>query len=207
MTAQRTSTNTDTAKDFGLITDTDLTQLDSGTEYTSQIFYQLTEIDTSVCGKVKQQFVVVKSILCLHQFHGKTVFFNLFQTDLVCIFFFLMVLLFDTVIFRCCHTNDCFQRLNHFIICNVLWWDNYGTVLDTTGSLHNDVAAALQFQVFRIKIIHFARLTESYSSYFYHLIFSLIVNASISMVRSKFTFARIRLSAVSIASKICCSPA
>ena len=63
------------------------------------------------------------------------------------------------------------------------------------------------FQVFRIKIIHFARLTESYSSYFYHLIFSLIVNASISMVRSKFTFARIRLSAVSIASKICCSPA
>ena len=206
MTAQRSSADTDTAQNLGLIPDTDLTQFDSSTEHTCQIFYQFTEIDSSVCGKIKQQFIVVKRILCLYQFHRKTMFFDLFQANFICFFLFFMISLFNAVILRCCHTDHRLQRLNHLIVCNAFRWYNDCTIFNTAGCLHDDMAAPLQFQVFRVKVVHLSRLTESDSSYFYHPMFSLIVIASNSMVRSKFTFARIRRSAVSIASKICCRP-
>ena len=92
MTAQRTSTDTDAAKDFGLITDTDLAQLDSGTEDRCKIFYQLAEIDTSVRRKLKEQLIIVKRLLRLHQLHIKLMFCYLFQADLKCLFFFFTVL-------------------------------------------------------------------------------------------------------------------
>ena len=53
MAAQRSSTDTDTAADLGLIPDTDLAQLDTGLEHTCQILDQFTEVDTSVCCKIE----------------------------------------------------------------------------------------------------------------------------------------------------------
>ena len=50
---QRSSTDTDTATDLGLIADTDLAQLDTGLEHTCQILDQFTEVDTSVCCKIE----------------------------------------------------------------------------------------------------------------------------------------------------------
>ena len=51
VTAQRSSTDTDTAADLGLIAD--LAQLDTGLEHTCQILDQFTEVDTSVCCKIE----------------------------------------------------------------------------------------------------------------------------------------------------------
>ena len=59
MTAQRTAADTDTTENLRLISHTDLTQFDTCLEDRCQIFYQFPEIDSSVCGKIKQDLVIV----------------------------------------------------------------------------------------------------------------------------------------------------
>ena len=92
MTAKFSSTDSNPTHDLCLITDTDLAQLDSGPENRCKIFYQLAEIDTSVRRKIKEQLIIVKRVLRLHQLHIKLMFCYLFQADLKCLFFFFTVL-------------------------------------------------------------------------------------------------------------------
>ena len=63
MAAQRAAADTDTSENLRLISHTDLTQFDTCLEDRCQIFYQFPEIDSSVCGKIKQDLVIVKRIL------------------------------------------------------------------------------------------------------------------------------------------------
>ena len=72
MAAQRPSTDADTTADLCLITDTNLTQLDTGLEHTCQILYQFAEVDTSVCCKIEENLIVIKGILYIDQFHLQT---------------------------------------------------------------------------------------------------------------------------------------
>ena len=88
MTAEASAADTDTAHDLRLITDTNLAQFDTCLEYRSQILYQLTEINSSVCCKVKKDFIVVKCIFRINQLHLKTMLPDLFKTNLKCFFFF-----------------------------------------------------------------------------------------------------------------------
>ena len=71
--AQRPSTDADTTADLCLITDTNLTQLDTSLEHTCQILYQFAEVDTSIRRKIEQHLVIIKRILRIDQLHFQTV--------------------------------------------------------------------------------------------------------------------------------------
>ena len=73
MAAQRPSTDTDSAYDLGFVPDAYLTKLDPGLKYRRQILYQLTEINPSICGKIKQNLVIIEGILHVDQLHFQIV--------------------------------------------------------------------------------------------------------------------------------------
>ena len=108
MTAKCASANTDTAANLCLVPDTNLAQLDTGAEHASQIFYQLTEINSSICSKIEKKFIVIKGILCRNQLHFQTMFRNLLQTDTVGLLFLLSVFHLCFFILLCRRTNDFF---------------------------------------------------------------------------------------------------
>ena len=108
MAAKRSSADTDTSQNLCLIPDTDLAKFDSGTENSCQILYQLTEINSSVCCKIKQYFIIIKSIFHINELHFQLVFADLFQTDFKSFFFFLFILLCLSGILLRCHPHDRF---------------------------------------------------------------------------------------------------
>ena len=77
MAAQRPSTDTDSTYDLGFVPDTYLTQLDPGLKYRRQILYQLAEINPSICGKIKQNLVIIEGILHNDQLHFQIVLADL----------------------------------------------------------------------------------------------------------------------------------
>lgn len=81
MAAKRTSANSDSSQNFRLIPNTNLTKFDSGLKNRRQILYQLTEVNSSVCREIKQNFVVIKGVFHIYQFHIQAVFSDFFQTD------------------------------------------------------------------------------------------------------------------------------
>ena len=91
MTAKLSSADSDTAHDLCLIADTDLAKFNPRAENRRKIFYQFTEIDTSVRRKIKEQFIIVKRILCFYKFHIQFMFCYFFQTDLKRFFLFFTV--------------------------------------------------------------------------------------------------------------------
>ena len=91
MTAERPAADSDSAKNFRLITHPNLAQLDSSLKHRSQIFYQLPKVNTAVCRKIKQHFIIVKRILRINQLHVKIMLLNLLQTNLKRIFLLLFI--------------------------------------------------------------------------------------------------------------------
>ena len=108
MAAKRSSADADSAEDLRLIADTDLAKLDSRLKDCRQILYQLAEINSSVGGKVKQHFVIVKRILCIDQLHLQVMCPDLLLADFKRFFFFLAVVLLPRIILRRCDADDFF---------------------------------------------------------------------------------------------------
>ena len=59
--------DTNTTHDFGLVPHADLPQFNPRLKYRGQIFYQLPEVDSSLRGKIKQNLIIVKSILAVYE--------------------------------------------------------------------------------------------------------------------------------------------
>ena len=91
MAAQRSSADANAADELCLITDADLTQFNSCLKHSCQIFYQFTEVNPAIRSKIKQHFIVVKSVLCVDQFHFQLMFPDLFLTDAHGILFFFFI--------------------------------------------------------------------------------------------------------------------
>lgn len=66
---------------FRLVAHPDLPQLDPGVKHGSQITYQLTEIDTAVCGKEENDLAHVEGILDGDQFHRQLILLDFLFTD------------------------------------------------------------------------------------------------------------------------------
>ena len=105
MTAQRSSADTDSSHDLSLISHTYLAQLDAGLKYTCKILYQLSEVNSSICRKIKQHLIIIECIFRIDQFHFQVVFFDLFLADLKCFFFFLFIFCLNGAVLICCHTD------------------------------------------------------------------------------------------------------
>ena len=168
MTAEASATDTDTAHDLRLITDTNLAQFDTCLEYRSQILHQLTEINSSVCCKVKKDFIVVKCIFRINQLHLQFVLGNLLKADLKCVFLFLFILAFNLIVFRCCKTNDSLQRLYHFAVVYFTRCNEHMAIFNTSRSLHNHILPHFYIQIQRVKIIDLTCVSESHANYLYH---------------------------------------
>ena len=83
------SAGADTADYLGLVADSDLPQLYSGTENGGQILDQRAEIHPPVGREIEDQLGVVQRELGFHQFHVELVGCNFFLENRECIFFFL----------------------------------------------------------------------------------------------------------------------
>ena len=105
MAAQRTTTDTNTTQNLSLITYTDLTKFDSCLKYRSQILNQLSKVNSSVCGKIKQNLIIIKGIFCINQFHVQLMLPNLFQTNLKGFFFLYLIGSLLLHISLCCHAK------------------------------------------------------------------------------------------------------
>ena len=65
MTTERTTTDTDATQNLRLIPDANLAQLDPRLKDRRQILDKLTEIDSSIRRKIKQQLIVIKGVFCM----------------------------------------------------------------------------------------------------------------------------------------------
>ena len=82
MTAETSAADTDSSKNFCFISYTNLAKFNSCLKNRCKILYQLAKINSAVCCKVKQHFIVIKSILCVNQLHLKSMLANLLLADL-----------------------------------------------------------------------------------------------------------------------------
>ena len=203
MTAETSAADTNPSQNLRFVPYADLTELDPGLEDRSQILDKLAEIDPSVRGKIKQHFIVVKSIFRVDQLHFQAVFADLLLADLKGILLPDPVLPLSFVVVRRSHTKDFFQRMNHFILRYLLRFQDHTAVLYSPGSLHNNMVSCLHPVSFGIKIINFSHITESDAYYFCHSDYlSLMVRKRSSRASSKLTFALRRTFVFSIASRI-----
>ena len=170
MAAKRSAADANSAEDLCLIADTDLAKLDSRLKDSRQILYQLTEINSSVGGKVKQHLVIVKRILCIDQLHLQVVRPDLLLADFKRFFFFLAVALLPRIILRRCNADDFFQRLDHFGIVNFFWPQHNETILYAARRLNDNVVAHADVQLSRREIIYFSYVSKTYSYNCYHVI-------------------------------------
>ena len=168
MAAKRSPADTNTAQNLRLIPDADLPKFDPRLKNRSQILDQLAEIYPSVRRKIKQYFIVVKSIFRINQLHLQIVLSDLLKTNLESLFFPLFVVSLLLIVLRRCHTQYRFQRLDYFVILFLLWIAHYRTVFNPARRLHDHVVIFLNIQFSRIKIIYLAGSTEPHSYHSYH---------------------------------------
>ena len=168
MAAERPSADPDPSEDLCLVTDTDLTQLDPRAEYARQILYQVAEVDAAVRCKVEKDLAVVKCIFRLDQLHLQTAFQDLLSADLIRFFFFDAVLGLPFNILRIRDAKDLPERLRDPVIRQHHRGQNDGSELDPPHGLDDDVIVIVNVQIFRVKIIDLAGISEFYSDYFLH---------------------------------------
>ena len=149
MAAKLSSADPDSSADLRLISYTDLAKFDPGTEYRCQILYQFTEINSSVCGKVKQHFIVVKGIFCIDQLHLQSMLVDLFQTNLKCFFFFFAILFFYTAVILCRQADHCLKRLGDLFILHFLRSHHNVTEFYSSRGLYNYLIATLHLKFAR----------------------------------------------------------
>ena len=167
--AQRSSADADTAQDLGLITDTDLPKLNTGLEHRCQIFHQFTEINSSVSGKVKQHFVIIKGVLCIDELHLQPMLLDLFLADLKCFFFFFLIGCCLLVILLCCHTDHRLQWLHYTVILYITVANHHITIFHTAGGLHDHMVSTVDLQLSRRKVVDLSSLTKTNTYYLYHI--------------------------------------
>ena len=96
--AKTPAADADSSQDFCLIPHADLPQLNPCFEHTRQILYQLPEVNPSVCCKIKQHFVIIKSIFRINELHIQSVLADLFLADTESFFFLPLICRFLLVI-------------------------------------------------------------------------------------------------------------
>ena len=169
MTAERPSADTDSADDFCFIPDTDLPQLDSCLENTRQILYQLSEIDTPVRCKIKENLVIVKGIFRVDELHLQLMLADLLETDPEGILLLELVICLLLYIPLVCNPYHGFKRLDHLLVLNLRNPGHNCSKFDSSRGLDNDMISPLYFKIQRVKEINLARSPKSYTNYFCHL--------------------------------------
>ncbi len=207
MAAKRTSANADATENFRLITHTDLPKLDTRAKFAGQILDQITEINTSLGGKIKEKLVVIKRIFRLYQLHLQPMFLDFFLANKVRLALAKTVVAFCLLILLRCNAQHFLKRQHHFLIRHCFRWKNHRSVLYAACRLHNDMHASLQGKILGIEIIYFARLSKADTDYICHVKFSFMLSKSSSVTNASLMFRRMRTFAVSMARKVCCSPA
>ena len=152
---------------YGVITIREALQRSLNT-VSAQILDKLTEIDSSIRRKIKQQLIVIKGVFCIDQLHLQFMLADLFLTDLECLMLFFFILPFQLLVILRRHTNDRFQRLDHLLLIHLADAKNHLSELDSAGGLHDHMVAHLDFHLRRIEVIYLSGLAEPDSDYLYH---------------------------------------
>ena len=170
MAAQTSSTYTDSTKNLRFITNTDLSKFNTCFENCCEILYKLTEINSAVCRKIKQYFIVIKCIFRIYQLHLQTMLTNLLLTDFKRFSLSDSVLCLSLIILLCRYAEYFFERMNNIFLTYFSRCKYNFPVLYSTGSLHDHMIASFNLVILRAEIINLAYITKSYAYYFCHSI-------------------------------------
>ena len=170
MAAQRSAAASDAPEHLCLVSDSYLAQFNAHPEHSRQIFYQFSEINSAVSGKVKYDLAVVKSVLHVYELHNKSVFIYLFLAKFHGPLFLFEIFLMLLMILFSCHAYDFFKGSHDFSLVHFSYIHGDRTELHASGGFHYDAVVFLYLQLSRIKIIYLTRGLKSHSRYFYHVI-------------------------------------
>ena len=106
MAAQRPAAYADSSHYLCLIPYAHLAQFNPGLKHAGQVLYQFAEVNASVRGKVKQDFIIVKCIFSINQLHLQVMLLNFVLADLKCLFFLILILCLHRLILSSGHTDD-----------------------------------------------------------------------------------------------------
>ncbi len=164
MAAQRATADTDAAHDLCLIADADLTKFDSRLEYGCQILYQLAEVNSPIRCEVKQDLVIVESVLYVHQLHLQLMLADLLLANAKG-FLFLLLILSDClqILFRR-DPDHRLQRLHNGFLRNFLVRYHNRTHLQPASRFYNNFPVSADLQRTRIKIVNLSGHPEAYSN-------------------------------------------
>ena len=105
MTAENPAAASQTAQKLGGVANADLAQLYPGAELACQILDQLTEVHTSVCGKIEYDLVPVEGVFNIYKLHIQSPCADLLLCNGDGYLFFFTVLRIYCIVFFCCHTD------------------------------------------------------------------------------------------------------
>ena len=209
MTAEASAADSDTAEYFCFVPHTDLAKFYPGLKNGCQVFYQKSEIDSAVSCKIKQHFIIVKSILRIDQLHVQLMLPYLLPADFKSFSFFLPVLIFPLIIFGSGRTDHLLQRMYHFLVLHFLRTQNYPAVFHAPRGFHDHMVIHFNIKILRIKVIYLTYIPKSDTNNFCHLYsilkhlyLSLKVKNRSSSASSGLTFALSLTFVLSIASSI-----
>ncbi len=160
ITAERSAAGAETAEKLCLVADADLAELDSGSEYTCQILDKLAEVNSSVGGEIEAELGVVVGIFHIDKLHIKSVLFDLFLPNGLCILLELAVFGVALVVLLGRLANNRLQGENDLGLADLFISKRDFAIFNTANRFDNCVLALLEFDIKRRKIINLASGAE-----------------------------------------------
>ena len=163
--AKGSAANAETADKLCLVTNTDLTKLDTGAEHRSQVLNKLAEIHSAVGGKVEEKLGVIEGVLRFYQLHVQLVDKDLVTRNAEGFLFFFMVLLIVENIFSSSDSDNRAQGRNDLLVGDETVGKPYLTEFRTSCRVYNGVLATSCLAVSCGKVIDLTRLFEADADY------------------------------------------
>ena len=160
LAAEGTATDAKSTHHFCLVSYTNLAQLNAGTEHTSKVFDEVTEIYPAICCEIKENLTAVKVVFGRNQLHIQLMIRYFCLTNLKGMCFVIFILLTSFTVILRCDPDDRTKGLNDLVSGNRMIAFRTEPIFCTFGCIDNDLVARGNFQLAGIKIIHLPTFLE-----------------------------------------------
>ena len=156
----------ETAHHFGLVPDTDLTQLDPSPEHAGQIPHQLPEVHPAIGGKEENNLTAVKAGRYVHQLHFQTVIRDLLLADVEGLALFFPIVIHGAAVGVSGQPQHGAQGLDNSFVRHLVVPLGAGAEFRALGGLHDDLIAHFHRMPLGVKIIILASAPKADADHF-----------------------------------------
>ena len=158
--AEGSAADAQTTHHLGLITNTDLAQLDTGVEHAGQLFHQFTEVHPLIGSEEKQDLAAVKGVLGGDQLHVQLVLLNLFHAQIEGPLFLAAVLLHHFFVMGGGQTQNIAQGRHHILGGNGVIAAGADAKFRTPGGVDDHMVTLFAGKTVGIKVVYFLPRAE-----------------------------------------------